>query len=284
MSTLRQIHQLIPARRASDGAGVRIQRSLGSSKATRVDPFLMLDEFGSDSADDYIGGFPPHPHRGFETVTYMLAGRMRHEDHLGNRGDLGPGDVQWMTAGRGIVHSEMPQQQEGLMRGFQLWINLPAKDKMQAARYRDISHAEIPELKLANGATLKAIAGRVALEGQVAEGPAVADSTQPLYLDLRLPAGSSLQVPIPSSHNAFVYVYEGQAEIGDQQVASQHAAVLSDGDSVAILNSGETPLRALLLAGKPLNEPVAQYGPFVMNTAEEIEQTLQDYRDGKLTA
>ncbi len=284
VTTHRPVAHLIPAVAASDGAGVRIRRSLGSSPATRVDPFLMLDEFRSDSAEDYIGGFPAHPHRGFETVTYMLAGRMRHEDHLGNRGDLGPGDVQWMTAGRGIVHSEMPQQQEGLMQGFQLWLNLPARDKMQPASYRDIAAADIPVLSLANGGQLRVIAGTLALEGKTLQGPANAATTQPIYLDIELPPATQLSLPLPATHNAFAYVYDGSLHIDEQAVDVHTAAVLGDGDDLLLENRGSRPLRALVLAGKPLGEAVAQYGPFVMNTHEELEQTLRDYRDGTLTA
>ncbi len=280
----RSIARLIPAYPASDGAGVKIRRSLGSSPANRVDPFLMLDEFRSDSAEDYIGGFPPHPHRGFETVTYMIAGRMRHEDHLGNRGDLGPGDVQWMTAGRGIVHSEMPQQQEGLMQGFQLWLNLPARDKMQPASYRDIAAADIPGLALDNGGRVRVIAGTLMLAGQTLTGPADAPVTQPLYLDVELPAGTELDLPLPAQHNAFVYVYDGTAHIDQQAVETHTAAVLGSGVQLRLENRGQQALRVLVLAGKPLGEPVAQYGPFVMNTHQEIEQTLRDYRDGTLTA
>ncbi len=287
MSTVtahRKIQRIIPAMHASDGAGVRIRRSLGAGPTSRVDPFLMLDEFRSDSAADYIAGFPPHPHRGFETVTYMLAGRMRHEDHLGNRGDLGPGDVQWMTAGRGIIHSEMPQQEEGLMHGFQLWINLPAKDKMQPAHYRDISAELIPALSLTNGGTIRVIAGQLTLEGQTAQGPATAEATQPIYLDIELPAGARLDLPLPTQHHAFSYVYDGVARIGEDMVSAQNAAVLGEGNRLTLENAADVPLKALLLAGKPIGEPVAQYGPFVMNTHEELEQTLRDYRDGRLTA
>lgn len=280
----RPVTQRIPARMASDGAGVRIRRSIGSTPAVRVDPFLMLDEFGSEEAADYIGGFPAHPHRGFETITYMLAGRMRHEDHLGNRGDLGPGDVQWMTAGRGIVHSEMPQQEEGLMHGFQLWLNLPARDKMQPAHYRDIPAADVPKLALAPGVEVAVIAGTIdGPEGPVA-GPAVAPATQPVYLDLSLNAGAEFTHALPAGHAALVYVFAGTATIAGEPVEAQTVAVLGAGDQVQLRNAGDMPLRALLLAGKPLNEPVAQYGPFVMNTHEEIEQTLRDYRDGRLTA
>ncbi len=269
---------------ASDGAGVRIRRSLGASPALRLDPFLMLDEFGSEQAADYIGGFPAHPHRGFETVTYMLAGHMRHEDHLGNQGDLGPGDVQWMTAGRGIVHSEMPQQRDGLMHGFQLWINLPARDKMQPARYRDIPAAQIPRLDLPGGGELRVIAGEYAGPAGLVQGPAPATPTQPLYLDLLLPPGAHFALPLADSRNALLYVYAGQARIEDEDIAAQTAAVLGAGDEVVVEAAPGAPLKALLLAAEPIGEPVAQYGPFVMNTHAEIEQTLRDYRDGRLTA
>jgi quercetin 2,3-dioxygenase len=249
----------------------------------------MLDEFYSDNPDDYMAGFPAHPHRGFETVTYMLDGRMRHEDHMGNRGDLGPGDVQWMTAAHGIIHSEMPQQTEGRMRGFQLWLNLPAKEKMQPARYRDIPAAAIPRVALPHGGEVRVIAGTLELDRKLTDGPVNnADarlSTDPLYLDVRLPAGEKFSVPIAVGHNAFLYAYEGSAKIGGAGAAKplphRAAGVLSDGDSVS-LEAGPEGVQLLLLAAKPLREPVVQYGPFVMNTREEIEQALADYRDGRL--
>lgn len=287
MSTVntKPVARVIPALAASDGAGVRIRRSLGNSPSLRVDPFLMLDEFGSDRPEDYRGGFPPHPHRGFETVTYMLAGRMRHEDHMGNRGDLGPGDVQWMTAGRGIVHSEMPQQEEGLMHGFQLWLNLPSHAKMQPAAWSDIPAARIPVVTLPHGGEVRVIAGEyLAADGTSLTGPAKAPETDPLYLDISLDAGGSFTHPVPVGHNAFVYVYAGSADIDGTEVRRQNAAVLGDGNQLLLRATGDEELRALLIAGRPLNEPVVQYGPFVMNTREEIEATLQDYRDGRLTA
>lgn len=282
--SFRPVQKIIPALRASDGAGVRIRRSLGSSPSLRVDPFLMLDEFGSAEAADYIGGFPPHPHRGFETITYMLAGRMRHEDHLGNQGDLGPGDVQWMTAGRGIVHSEMPQQEEGLMHGFQIWLNLAARDKMKAANYRDIPASEIPETQTQDGASVKVISGEWSDGVTTLKGPAQAEATEPLYWDVSVPAGAGFTHRLPPGHNAFAYIYAGQAEISNTLVDAQNAAVLGDGDAVNVCNTGRGTLKFLLCAGRPLREPVAQYGPFVMNTHEEIQQTLRDYRDGRLTA
>jgi quercetin 2,3-dioxygenase len=289
--TLTHVIESIPT---SDGAGVKLRRSLGSRQGLHVDPFLMLDEFYSDNPNDYLAGFPSHPHRGFETVTYMLDGHMRHEDHLGNRGDLGPGDVQWMTAARGIVHSEMPQQSEGRMRGFQLWLNLPSNEKMKPASYRDIPAASIPLVRLSNGGEVKVIAGLAKLDGAITRGPIngteTALSTDPMYLDVRLPAGAQFSAAIAAGHNAFLYAYEGSAKIGDPAAAGaaktlphRAAGVLSDGDSVHV-EAGAAGARLLLLAAKPLREPVVQYGPFVMNTREEIEQALADYRDGRLGA
>jgi redox-sensitive bicupin YhaK (pirin superfamily) len=287
--TTRNLSHIIQSVSTSDGGGVKLRRSLGSQRGAHVDPFLMLDEFHSDNPDDYIAGFPSHPHRGFETVTYMLDGHMRHEDHMGNRGDLGPGDVQWMTAARGVIHSEMPQQTEGRMRGFQLWLNLPSKEKMKAAHYRDIPAARIPVIKLPLGGEVRVIAGTFALDGKTVDGPVNgADAkltTDPSFLDVRLPAGAPFTAPTPSGYNAFLYAYEGSAEIGEAGAAKalphRAAGVLSDGDRVRA-RAGEHGVRFLLLAAKPLREPVVQYGPFVMNTREEIEQALADYRDGRL--
>jgi redox-sensitive bicupin YhaK (pirin superfamily) len=288
---IRTLVQIIQSISTSDGAGVKLRRSVGSQRGLRVDPFLMLDEFYSDDPDDYIAGFPAHPHRGFETVTYMLDGHMRHEDHLGNRGDLGPGGVQWMTAARGIIHSEMPQQSEGRMRGFQLWLNLPSREKMKPASYRDISIAEIPRVKLLHGGEVKVIAGTLQLDGDVTSGPVNSSgaklSTDPLYLDVHLPARAKFSAPVASGHNAFLYTYEGSAQVGPADAAKplphRAAGVLSDGESVRV-QAGAEGVRFLLLAAKPLREPVVQYGPFVMNTREEIEQALADYRDGRLAA
>ena len=290
MNTRSLVH-VIESMPTSDGAGVKLRRSLGSQRGLHVDPFLMLDEFYSDNPDDYLAGFPAHPHRGFETVTYMLDGHMRHEDHLGNRGDLGPGDVQWMTAARGIIHSEMPQQSEGRMRGFQLWLNLPSKEKMKPAAYRDIPAGEIPRVQLANGGEARVIAGALAQHGTTVRGPinGSADelSTDPTYLDVRLPAGAEFSAPVTAGHNAFLYTYEGSAEIGAAGAAKplphRSAGVLSDGSSVRV-KADAAGVRFLLLAAKPLREPVVQYGPFVMNTREEIEQALADYREGRLAA
>jgi redox-sensitive bicupin YhaK (pirin superfamily) len=286
--TLVSVIESIPT---SDGAGVKLRRSLGSRRGLYVDPFLMLDEFYSDDPNDYIGGFPAHPHRGFETVTYMLDGHMRHEDHLGNRGDLGPGDVQWMTAAHGIIHSEMPQQSEGRMRGFQLWLNLPSQEKMKPAGYRDIPAGEIPRLLLPLGGEVKVIAGVLTLDETTTYGPingrGAKLSTDPLYLDVRLPAGAEFKHQVASGHSAFLYAYEGGVKIGAAAAVKPlprgAAGVLSDGDSVRV-EAGIEGAHFLLLAAKPLREPVVQYGPFVMNTREEIEQALADYRDGRLAA
>lgn len=281
--TLRSLKQIIPALETSDGAGVRIKRSIGQQQNIRLDPFLMLDEFGSAEAADYIAGFPSHPHRGFETVTYMIEGHMLHEDHLGNRGDLRNGGVQWMTAGRGIIHSEMPQQEEGVMRGFQLWLNLPAAEKMTEAGYRDIQPEEIPEIVF-EGGKVKLIAGNMEIEGQLHEGSVADRSTQPIYADIHLESGASVTLPVPEGHNAMLYLYEGTANLADRALQRSAANILGDnGDRIA-LTAGESGTRLLLIAGKPIGEPVVQYGPFVMNTREEIDQTLRDYRDGRLTA
>jgi redox-sensitive bicupin YhaK (pirin superfamily) len=278
--TVRTLERVIASIPASDGAGVKLRRSLGASQLARHDPFLMLDEFFSDDPDDYLAGFPSHPHRGFETVTYMLDGHMQHKDDHGNTGDLGPGDVQWMSAARGIIHSEMPQQTEGRMRGFQLWLNLPAKEKMKPAAYRDIASAQIPVVSLNENVKVKLIAGTL---GQSA-GPIRGGSTDPYYFDLHLDPGALFEGALPAGHNAFLYVYEGEALVGEARKPLPHraAGLLSDGDRVRI-EAGENAARVLLLAGKPLREPVVQYGPFVMNTRGEIEQAIADYQAGVLS-
>jgi redox-sensitive bicupin YhaK (pirin superfamily) len=274
---VRSVKQVIRSVPASDGAGVKLRRSLGQSNAARVDPFLMLDEFFSDNPDDYLAGFPDHPHRGFETVTYMLDGHMLHQDHLGNRGNLKAGGVQWMTAGRGIIHSEMPQQESGRMRGFQLWINLPAREKMKPAGYRDLQAGDIPEVSIPGG-KVKIIAG--AFGGT--QGPIHGGATDPLYLDVHLDAGAAFTHAITDGHNAFVYPYEGQLELGKEVLPAQVATVLTDNGELAV--KAAKPSRFILLAARPLNEPVVQYGPFVMNTREEIEQAIRDYQAGRLAA
>lgn len=285
MSTSRTLQQIIRSIPASDGAGVKLRRSLGQTPHLRVDPFLMLDEFSSENPDDYVAGFPAHPHRGFETVTYMLDGHMLHEDHLGNQGHLKSGGAQWMTAGRGIIHSEMPQQESGRMRGFQLWINLPAKEKMKPAGYRDIQAEDIPRVTLPGGAVVKVIAGTLESEGQRIDGPIQGVSTAPLFLDVHLPAGARFEQAVGAAHNVFVYPYEGSLRIGDSEVPRGDAGVLASGDNAGdsvVVEAGAAATRFILLAALPLREPIVQYGPFVMNSREEIEQALRDYSAGSL--
>jgi quercetin 2,3-dioxygenase len=274
----RPVARLARGMAASDGAGVKLNRVIGTPQLADVDPFLMLDEFRSDDAADYIAGFPDHPHRGFETVTYMLAGRMRHGDNKGHTGRLEAGSVQWMTAGRGIVHSEMPEQENGLMQGFQLWVNLPAKDKMVAPRYQEIPPAEIPVALLPGGVSVKVIAGTVG----DATGPIDGIATDPILLDLAIPAGARMALPLPQGHNAFLYVFDGEAAIGEAatRVPRGSIAVLGEGDSVLVA-APAVATRVLLAAGRPLNEPVARYGPFVMNTADEIRQAILDFQLGR---
>src|SRR5581483_10156725 len=276
MRTLQRVIRSIPA---SDGAGVKLRRSLGQSNGARLDPFLMLDEFSSDDAADYIAGFPDHPHRGLETVTYTLDGHMLHQDHLGNRGDLKSGGVQWMTAGRGIIHSEMPQQDRGRMRGFQLWVSLPARDKMKPAGYRDLQPSDIPEAKLGERGKVRVIAGRF---GDTA-GPIQGVPTEVTYLDVHLAPGEAFAQAIPDGHNAFLYPYEGELQVGGQPLERHSAGLLSNTGEVQA-TAGAQGARFLLLAGKPIGEPVVQYGPFVMNTREEIEQAIRDYQAGVLAA
>ncbi|HVF33824.1 MAG TPA: pirin family protein [Candidatus Saccharimonadia bacterium] len=286
----RTLSHVIAAVPTSDGAGVRLRRSIGARQTQRLDPFLMLDEFSSDDADDYIGGFPAHPHRGFETVTYMLDGHMRHEDHLGNTGDLVPGAVQWMTAGRGIVHSEMPQQSQGRMRGFQLWINLPAREKMQPAAYRDIAPALIPTVSQVDGTRIKVVAGTYVDGATSIDGPINPSthrtSTDPSYLDVALAPTARFEHAVYPEYSAFVYVYEGTLVVGDEDGAAtlrtHEAGVLSAGARI-VLRAGREGARALVLAGRPLREPIVQYGPVVMNTREEIEQAIADYQSGAFT-
>lgn len=285
--TKRTITRIIPAVETSDGAGVKLRRSLGQRQNLRLDPFLMLDEFYSDDPDDYIAGFPSHPHRGFETVTYMLAGHMLHEDHLGNRGHLKDGGAQWMTAGSGVIHSEMPQQNAGLLRGFQLWINLPAADKMQQAHYVDVQADQIPRAALNNGGEAVLLAGTATLDGRDISGffnglDGIKMSTDPIYIDLKLAANAHTELRIPADHNAFLYVYDGTASLAGTALPPAAAAITGRGDTLDIV-AGDTPAGVLVLAGRPLDEPVVQYGPFVMNSQAEIEQALRDYRDGRLT-
>jgi redox-sensitive bicupin YhaK (pirin superfamily) len=264
----------------SDGAGVSLTRVIGTPQLPELDPFLMLDEFGSDRPGDYIAGFPSHPHRGFETVTYMLDGRMRHKDNHGNEGLLTPGSVQWMTAGRGIVHSEMPEQEEGLMRGFQLWVNLPGRDKMCAPQYQEFPATEIPEVTLGSGVEAKVIAGTLDVPDGEVTGPVSQPATDPTYFDLRVPAGARFEHVLPPGHNVFAYVYEGEVAVGDASVARGELVVFGEGDAVELEGRAESS-RMILVAGKPIGEPVARYGPFVMNTQAEIMQAVRDFQAGR---
>jgi redox-sensitive bicupin YhaK (pirin superfamily) len=274
----RRIERVLGGQFVMDGAGVKINRVLTQPLQRRLDPFLMLDAFGSDKAGDYIAGFPEHPHRGFETVTYMLAGRMRHRDSAGNEGVVSDGGVQWMTAGRGVIHSEMPEQNEGLMEGFQLWLNLPAKDKMGAPWYRDIPNEEVPRFTLRTKAEVQVIAG----SSHGVTGAVQREATQPLYLDIHLPQGVEFEQPLPAGHNAFFYVYRGEVVVDGKAVPPARMAILDnarEADGVRIKASADAHL--ILIAGKPLNEPIAQYGPFVMNTNSEVFQAVEDFRAGR---
>ena len=275
----RSVERMVAGKPTSDGAGVKLTRVLTQPLQRRLDPFLMLDAFGSDNPDDYIAGFPDHPHRGFETVTYMIAGRMQHRDSAGHEGLLENGGVQWMTAGRGVIHSEIPQQEAGVMEGFQLWLNLPASDKMSAPWYRDFAAAELPRFVTDGGVAVTVIAG----ESHGVTGAVTRAATAPLYLDLHLPAGTRFTQALAAEHNAFVYVYRGEVQIGAETLPVQRMAILAneaEADGVTIEAVGEA--KVLLIAGRPLHEPIAQYGPFVMNTEQEIYQALNDFRDGRL--
>lgn len=263
----------------SDGAGVKLRRILGANSDMRLDPYLMLDHFSSDEPNDYLAGFPAHPHRGFETVTYIVDGHMQHKDHLGNQGDLKAGGVQWMLAGKGIIHEEMPQQENGLLRGFQIWLNLPAAEKMQDAYYKDIPASAMPWQKLNELAQIKLIAGQV-MDGQLQ--PLANKTTAPIIADLALEGKAQLQLQLPTSHQALLYVFEGSVELDDQVLEAGFAAELSQEEATLALSSS-TGARVLMIAGKPINEPIAQYGPFVMNTQAEIKQAIHDYNTGQLT-
>jgi redox-sensitive bicupin YhaK (pirin superfamily) len=275
--TERRVVAVIRGIPTSDGAGVKLTRVIGQRTLPDLDPFLMLDEFGSEKGADYIGGFPDHPHRGFETVTYMLDGRMRHGDNKGHSGLLVSGSVQWMTAGRGLVHSEMPEQEDGLMRGFQLWINLPAKDKMCEPRYQEYAPEKIPVATPAPGVAVKVIAGEVA----GIKGPIGGVATDPTYLDISLEKGATFSHRLPKEYNAFAYVFEGSAMVGIKEMEKSQLAVLSQGE-VFTVTADAQPARLILVAGRPLREPVVKYGPFVMNTPEEIHQAIADYQAGRL--
>ena len=277
----RTVERLISGEATSDGAGVKLTRVLTQPLQRRLDPFLMLDAFGTDNPQDYIGGFPDHPHRGFETITYMIAGRMRHRDSAGHEGLLQNGGVQWMTAGRGVIHSELPEQEDGRMEGFQLWLNLAAKDKMRAPWYRDIQSTEIPEFATADGVKVRVIAGR----SHGVDGAVQREVTEPLYVDVAIPAGTTFAQALPASHNAFVYVYRGDVEIAGTRVPLNRMAILdNEADSDGVVLRASTAARVLIIAGKPLREAIAQYGPFVMNSSEEIHQAVRDYQSGKFAA
>lgn len=281
----RGVETLITGRPTRDGAGVRLVRVLTGELQQRLDPFLMLDHFASDDPRDYGAGFPDHPHRGFETVTYMVAGRMRHQDSGGGEGLLQNGGVQWMTAGRGLVHSEMPEQEEGRMEGFQLWLNLASWQKMCAPSYRDIQSAQVPEVLTPEGVRVRVIAGQSHGQGGAVQRPTRDFPTDALYLDLQFSGPQSFAQPLPAAHNAFVYVYRGSVEVlgaaGPCTVPAQRMAILDNtGDGVRL--QGTADARALVIAGQPLNEPIAQYGPFVMNTREELMQAVHDYQSGHL--
>jgi len=278
----RRVERQVAGKATTDGAGVKLTRVLTQPLQRRLDPFLMLDAFKSDNPGDYIGGFPDHPHRGFETITYMIAGRMRHKDSTGGEGVLENGGVQWMVAGRGVIHSELPEQEDGLMEGFQLWLNLPAKDKLTAPWYRDIPTGAIPEATTPEGVTVRVVAG----SSHGVEGAQQRPVTEPLYLDIHLPAGARFEQPLPAGHNAFLYVYRGEVAAGAEQerVPERTMAILAnspDSDGVT-LQACAAPARVLLVAGRPLGEPIAQYGPFVMNTPEQIQATLADYQAGRI--
>lgn len=276
-TSLRSVVRITRGRATSDGAGVRLTRVLGhGTDAGILDPFLMLDEFGSEKGADYVGGFPDHPHRGMETVTIMFDGRMRHGDNKGNGGVIGPGGVQWMTAGRGIVHSEMPEQEDGLLRGLQLWVNLPRADKMAAPGYQNLEAADIPEVALPGGGKVRVIAG--AFDGTA--GAAGGIAADPLLLDLHLSAGEAVEVPVHAGNTAFAYVADGVVDLAGTPVAAGGLAVLGDGEAVRV-QAQAAGTRLLLAAARPLNEPIAWYGPFVMNTQEEIKQAVRDYQAGR---
>jgi len=272
----RKVERLVRGVQTADGAGVRLTRVLTSDLQHRLDPYLMLDAFRNENPDDYIGGFPNHPHRGFETVTYMLAGRMRHRDSAGNEGLLGPGGAQWMIAGSGLIHSELPEQEDGLMEGFQLWLNLPAKDKMTPPRYQDLQPDAIPEFTTGDGVRVRVIAGN----SHGTEGAVRRPDTQPLYLDVHMPKGSRFVQSLEPGHNAFTYTYRGTVDIAGTPVPDRHMAILANDGADSVIVEALEDARLLIVAGKPLNEPIVQYGPFVMNTPEQIQKAFRDYKAG----
>ena len=272
----RKVVQLFKAERVTEGAGVRLKRSIGMPDMDYVDPFLLLDEFKSDNAGDYIAGFPSHPHRGIETVTYMLAGVMHHEDSSGASGDLSAGGIQWMTAGRGIIHSEMPKQKNGLLWGFQLWVNLPANKKMSAPRYQNVESEKVPVVKRDDGTVIKVIAGRI----DNVRGPVLGVAADPDYLDVYLPPSVEFHHKVEDGHSVFLYLFEGAVELDGKELEPGDLAVFTKEGDISV-KTGDKEGRFLLISGKPLNEPMARSGPFVMNSREEIMQAYDDYRTGK---
>lgn len=284
-SAQRRVIEQRQARPAADGDGVKLLRVFGGQSPERFDPFLLMDEFGSDEAADYIGGFPAHPHRGFETISYMLQGKMEHQDHMGNVGLLKDGDVQWMTAGRGVIHSEMPQQTEGKMRGFQVWLNLPSTKKMSPPRYQDVPASDLPHYRI-DGAGIIAISGNASIGEQGLKGFFDVPDTDAIYLDIHLEAQADIALDIPAGYTTLLYQYEGQAQIGGNAVPSSPSTLsrFDDEGALRLKNSDDEEARFILLAGQAIKEPIAQHGPFVMNTSEEINQAMDDYRAGLLTA
>lgn len=280
MAISRKIERVLKGSQTSDGAGVSLTRFLhGINLQKRLDPFLMLDAFGSDDPEQYIAGFPDHPHRGFETITYMLEGRMLHRDSAGNEGLLESGDLQWMCAGSGVIHSEMPQQVAGRMEGFQLWLNLPAADKMCEPWYRDLRAARVPQVRLDNSALVRVVAGSAfSVEGML-QRPV----TEPLYLDVELPAGASISHELDSGYNAFIQLYRGTISMDGQTLSEPGLIILGNDPQASMVQvQADQDARYLLIAGRPLGEPIEQYGPFVMNTKEEIYQAVQDFREGRI--
>jgi redox-sensitive bicupin YhaK (pirin superfamily) len=275
----RSVERVLSGQAVMDGAGVKINRLLTQTLQRRLDPFLMLDAFGSDQANDYIAGFPDHPHRGFETVSYMVTGRMRHKDSAGHEGLLASGGLQWMTAGRGVIHSEMPEQEEGVMEGFQLWLNLPAKDKLCKPWYRDFSHEQVPQFTTLDGATVKVIAGQSNGVG----GSVQRQVTEPVFLDITLAAGASFSQSLPVGHNAFIYTYRGAVSVEGKAVPCARMAILANAaESDGVRIEAQQASRVILIAGHPLGEPIAQHGPFVMNTQDELRTAIDDFRAGRL--
>lgn len=275
----RTVKQIFHAQATQDGAGVNLKRALGQTNDQRMDPYLMMDVFFSNDPKDYLAGFPDHPHRGFETITYMLEGNMLHKDHSGNRGELKTGDIQWMTAGKGIIHSEMPQQIDGEMRGFQIWLNLPSSEKMKPANYQNFTAEALPNISLLEQGNIILIAGSLTIDSDTYCSPVQAHTTQPLIADINLSPHGEIHIPVPAGLNALLFLFEGEIKVSEHTLQFDQTAVLSDGDMLH-LKASILGGRAMLLAGKPLNEPIVQYGPFVMNTVEEIQQAITDYNAG----